>query len=65
MKHVTNEQEDIKRTIEDKTSDNLSHLNQIKKKHGIDNRVLNQQITTSTNEFRKLYNDLYDVEYKI
>ena len=65
MKHVTNEQEDIKRTIEDKTSDNLSHLNQIKKKHGIDNSVLNQQITTSTNEFRKLYNDLYDVDEEL
>ena len=65
MKHVTNEQTDIKRTIEDKTNDNFKHLNQIKKTHSVDKSLLNQQITTKTNEFRKLYNDLYDVDEEL
>ena len=65
MKHVTNEQTDIKRTIEDKTNDNFNHLNQIKKTHSVDKSLLNQQITTKTNEFRKLYNDLYDVDEEL
>jgi hypothetical protein len=65
MKHVTNEQDEIKRNIENKTSDNLTHLNQIKKTHSIDKSLLNQHITTKTNEFRRLYNNLYDVDEEL